>query len=92
MESSHPIAELGLAVSVVHKYCQQQNNRQRDADNPKQETSTKAHVSLHIEVVFSGLSAYALDDHEQNDQADRHSQQPKNDRHFLSPSECVAYQ
>jgi hypothetical protein len=67
---------LRIAVSVMHKQGEQQNDRQRDAENPEQETSTKAHVSLRIEVVFSALLAYALDDHEQNDHADRHSQQP----------------
>jgi hypothetical protein len=67
---------LRIAVSVMHKQGEQQNDRQRDAENPEQETSTKAHISLRIESVFSGLPAHALDDHEQNDHADRHSQQP----------------
>jgi hypothetical protein len=60
----------------MHKQGEQQNDRQRDAENPEQETSTKAHVSLRIESVFSGFPAHALDDHKQNDHADRHSQQP----------------
>jgi hypothetical protein len=34
-------------TSVVHEQSEQQNDRQRDADQPKQSTFSKRHRSLH---------------------------------------------
>jgi hypothetical protein len=69
------------ACLVVHEKCQENDDRQRNAEQPQQCTSSKAHGSLLIcPLNVSPRHRYAfpeLQDHQQDDETDRDAQQPK---------------
>jgi len=56
---------------VVHKNCQQKNDRQRYTEHPKQRAFSETHEYL-----------LCLNQHQQNDEADWHSEQPQNNGHL----------
>jgi hypothetical protein len=75
-ESTRPLMQKappkrGLCL-VMHEDREQEDDRQRHAEQPKQRTSSKAHGFL-----------LWLNQHQQNDQAYRHSEQPQQHRHRI---------